>query len=101
MFEQGEANGNGQSSSADALTPQASDWTRISDHHRYARAQQHERQVLNKLGALLEFMDDPGKVGTIERMNFMFRLRLAISGTSVWDDIESLIYTACREYPVW
>lgn len=79
---------------------QAADWTRITDYHRFAQAQQHERLVLTQLGAVLEFIVDPNKVDTVDRMNFIFRLRLAISGTSIWDGIESLIHSASKEYPV-
>lgn len=39
-----------------------SDWTKIT------RVQQHERQVLTQLKALLEFMVDPSNVDAVERM---------------------------------
>ena len=41
---------------------QMSDWTKIT------RVQQHERQVLTQLKALLEFMVDPSNVDAVERM---------------------------------
>ena len=75
-------------------------WSRLMEHHRHARSQQHERIVLTQLGALLAFMVDPSKVNTLDRMQFVFRLQLAFSGTAVWDDVENLIYAACRDYPV-
>ena len=87
-------------SSITTPTAQELDWTRISDHHRYALAQQRQRQVLTKLGAMLDFVVDPAKVGTVERMDFVFRLRLAIWGTAIWDDMESLIHTTSQEFPV-
>lgn len=52
----------------DNVQLQMSDWTKITDHHRYARVQQHERQVLTQLKALLEFMVDPSNVDAVERM---------------------------------
>ena len=76
------------------------DWSRLMEHHRRARSQQHERLVLTQLGAVIEFIVDPINVTTQDRMQFAFRLRLAFSGTAIWDDIESLVYDACRDYPV-
>ena len=49
---------------------------------------------------MLDFVVDPAKVSTVERMDFVFRLRLAIWGTAIWDDMESLIHTTSQEFPV-
>ena len=71
-----------------------SDWTKIT------RVQQHERQVLTQLKALLEFMVDPINVSRKDLMEFAFRLRLAFGGKELWNDVSSLIYAACQDYPV-
>lgn len=77
-----------------------SGWNRIKEEVHRERSARYHRQVLCRLSALLGFLFDDRSVDDVDRLEFIHQLRLASFGTSVWVEIERLIYSYCDMFPV-
>ena len=62
-----------------------------------AEAERSHCLLLSQLAMLLEHL---ATVYTIDRMEFAYLFRLAVTGLTVWEDMEGLIYTYCEKFPV-
>ena len=76
------------------------EWANLKETVHLTQSSEHEHKLLNQFAALLSWVVDDANVCTTERMEFVFRFRLAVTGMKGWERIEHLIHSTLDKYPV-
>lgn len=75
-------------------------WNEIKEDALKARSATYHRMVLSQVGAMLDFLMDETNADTVVQLEFIHQLRLAITSTSVWTELQRLVYSYCDRFPV-
>ncbi|KAK7681885.1 hypothetical protein QCA50_014847 [Cerrena zonata] len=87
-------------SDAQRAIPRGSSTRWFSTYTDVTRLLEHQHQVLERIGLLVEYVARDSNVNTQQRLEFAYRLRLCFvsAGINVWPELEHLISWARDEW---